>query len=134
MMYNNFVCKKQTGLVTLAKHIRILICLLCAVFVLGQGVLPCVEEVMENGSVCEFRAAVQGGARFVLLNPVRTSRPFKESRIVAAPVSEHNEENSFSYVSSDGLMFDANATVQSVCKAENSVRYSNIKKCFYLII
>ncbi len=133
-MYNHYVCNLVLKeMVNMSKAIKVFICVLCTVTVLGCSGFPYAAEFGED-AVCRYKAGCAEKVRYDAHNLLRTSTPISECEIIPAPVTEHTEQNGYLLMAADGYISDISKAVKSVGVTVNSKPHGSMKKCFYLII
>jgi len=119
----------------MTKHIKLIICLICAVSVFGQGFLPVSATDVADSSDCQFSLPFSQQSAFDEPDLVRTSSPFAECEIIAYPAAgqmDREGEYLLWRISGDEKNFAQFAVL--ACSGVNATPYTNQRKCFYLII
>lgn len=118
----------------MAKGVKLLICLICAVSVFGYGTFGHAIEYGDVGDVCEFKVSLAERVRYGTKNLLRTSTPIAECEIIPVPMTEHTEQNGYLLSGADGYINNIAKTEKNAAAQVNPKAYANMKKCFYLII
>jgi len=114
----------------MTKHIKLIICLICAVSVFGQGFLPVSATDVADSSDCQFSLPFSQQSAFDEPDLAGTSFPFIECEIIAYPAASQMDRDGgyLSWrISGEEKNFAQSAAL--ACSGANAAPYTNQRSC-----